>query len=332
LNGTEGKVSRTLIASLLLTASAAWCATDEMRGPVSGLLVDTQTRAIRPIVGIPGSAYAGETAVREADFALAAPNGQTALVTRESSLYVLRRADSDQPVWRILGENAGTIGRAAWSEDAKALALYFPAESRLQLWAGMQEAPEITAEIDLSAAEGRLKSLAVTSDGTTAFAVIENGESGALYILKTGESPRILLALNRAGSLVLSGKSLYVADLERNEIVRLEDWDSGLSVTTVATAAHGVASPVGIALASGGELLLVANGETRQVVAVHTTRLTVEAVVDLDFMPTSLEPTGSVFLLASGTAGESPAQVLDASTMKVYFVPVPALPPPAAVE
>ncbi|MRR52579.1 MAG: hypothetical protein EG825_17020 [Rhodocyclaceae bacterium] len=263
---------------------------------------------------------------------MAAPNGQTAMVARESSLYVLRRLDSDQPVWRTFSGNTAKIGRAAWSEDAKALALYFPAESRLQLWAGMQDAPEITAEIDLSAVEGRLKSVAVTSDGTTAFAAIETGESGALYLLKAGESPRMLLALNRTGNLVLSGKSLYVADLERNEIVRLEDWDSGLSVTTVATAAHGVTSPVAIALASGGELLLVANGESRQVVAVHTKRFTVEAVVDLDFIPTGLEPTGSVFLLASGTAGETPAQVLDASTMKVYFVPLPALPPPASVE
>ncbi len=281
---------------------------------------------------MPGSAYAGESAVREADFALAAPNGQTALVARESTLYVLRRMDSDQPVWRTFGENAAAIGRAAWSEDAKGLALYFPAESRLQLWAGMQDAPEVAAEIDLLAVEGRLKSVAVASDGRTAFAAIENGESGALYILKAGESPRMLLALNRAGNLILSGKSLYVADLERNEVLRLEDWDSGLSVTTVATAAHGVANPVGIALASGGELLLVASGETRQVVAVHTKRFTVEAAVDLDFIPTRLEATGSVFLLASGSAGEEPAQVLDASTMRVYFVPVPALPPPAPVE
>jgi len=332
LDGTEGKVSRTLIASLLLTASAAWCASDEMRGPVSGLIVDAQTRAIRPIVGIPGSAYAGESAVREADFALAAANGQTALVARESSLYVLRRLDSGQPVWRGFGENTATIGRAAWSEDAKGLALYFPAESRLQLWAGMQDAPEVAAEIDLSPVEGRLTSVAVSSDGRTAFAAIEAGESGALYILKAGESPRMLLALNRAGNLILSGKSLYVADLERNEVIRLEDWDSGLSMTTVATAAHGVANPVGIALASEGELLLIASGETRQVVAVHTKRFTVEAAVDLDFTPTRLEPTGSVFLLASGSAGEEPAQVLDASTMRVYFVPVPALPPPAPVE
>jgi hypothetical protein len=305
---------------------------DQMSGPTSGVLVDSQTRAIRPIVGVPGSAYAGESAVREADFALAAPDGRTALITKDSSLFVVRRLDSGQPVWRSLGDEALSLGRAAWSHDAQALALYLPDQSRLQLWSGMQDAPEIAGDVDLSTIEGRLTALAVAADGKTAFAAFESGEQGILYILKAGETPRMLLPLSRPGAMAIGEKALYVADRERNEVIRIENWDFSLSVATVATAAHGVSNPVGIALANRGETLLVASGDTRQVIAVGLKTSAVEAAVDLDFIPTRLEPTGSVFLLASGTAGERPAQVLDAASMKVFFVPIPAIAPAVALD
>ena len=321
----------TLIVTFLLAVSAVW-AGDSMRGPVSGMIIDQQTRAIRPIVGIPGSAYAGESAVREADFALAAPDGRTALMAKDATLYVLRRLDSGQPVWRSLADNAGPIGRAAWSEDSSALALYLPAESRLQLWSGMQDSPIAGAEFDLSTIDGQLSALAVASDGKTAFAAIESGDSGTLYVLKAGESPRMVLPLSRAGALLLHEKSLYAVDRERNEVIRIENWDSSPSITTVATSAHGVANPVGIALTADGQRLLVASGDTRQVVAVDAKRSTVEATVDLDFIPTRLEATGSVFLLAPGTAGELPAQILEPASMKVFFVPVPVIVPPASVD
>lgn len=327
---TEGEVSKLFIAVFALAAIAA--AGDHMTGPTSGVLIDPETRAIRPIVGVPGSAYAGESAVREADFALAAPDGRTALISKDSSLYVLRRLDSGQPVWRSLGDEPLALGRAAWSQDAQALALHLPDQSRLQLWSAMQDAPEIAGEVDLSTIDGRLTALAVASDGKTAFAAFESEDLGILYILKAGETPRMLMPLSRPGAMAIQGKALYVADRERNEVIRIEDWDFSVSISTVATAAHGVANPVGIALTHRGETLLVANGDTRQVIAVGVKTSAVEAALDLDFLPTRLEPTGSVFLLASGTAGERPAQVLDAESMKVFFVPIPALAPAVALD
>lgn len=327
---TEGVVSKLLIALFVFAAIAA--AGDQMAGPTSGLLIDPETRAIRPIVGVPGSAYAGESAVREADFALAAPDGRTALISRDSALFVLRRLDAEQPVWRSLGDETVALGRAAWSQDAKALALHLPETARLQLWSGMQDAPEIAGEVDLSTVEGSLTALSVASDGRTAFAAFESEEHGVLYILKAGETPRMLMPLNLPGAMTIQDSALYVADRERNEVIRIENWDFSLSVSTVATAAHGVANPVGIALANRGETLLVANGETRQVIAIGVKSSAVEAAVELDFIPTRLEPTGSVFLLASGIAGERPAQVLDAASMKVFFVPIPAPAPAVALD
>ncbi len=320
----EGRVSRILIISLLLTASVALCSADQMSGPVSGLLVDRQTHSIRPIVGLAGSAYAGGNAVGEAEFALAASDGRTALVVKRATLFSVGNLDSGQPVWRKLGENKAAAGAAAWSADAKSLAVYFPSASRLRMWTGAQETPESTGDIDLSLIEGRVSALAVGSDGRTAFATIENGEAGALYMLRVGESPRMLQAMSRGSLLAVSGASIYAADRERNEVVRIEGWDSNLTMTTVATSAHGVSDPVGIALTADGRRLLVANGKARQVLVLDAGTSTTVGVVDLDFTPTSLEASGRVFLLAEGEAGQRPAQVLEPAGMTVHFVPIPA--------
>jgi hypothetical protein len=303
-----------------------------MRGPVSGLIVDQQTRAVRPIVGIAGSAYAGAAANGEAEFALAAADGRTAFIVRRATLYAVRDLDTDSPVWKHLGESKSAIGSAAWSEDAKSLAVYFPSTSRLRLWTGAQDQPESAGDIDLSAIEGRVTALAVAADDPTAFATIETAETGALYVLRAGQSPRLLQVLGRGSILALSGSSLYVADRERNEVARIENWDSNLSITTVATALHGIAGPVGIALSSGGERLLIANSESRKVIALNARNSAVVAVVDLDFTPTRLQASGKVFLLAEGEAGQRPAQVLEPAGMTLHFVPIPALAATPGVE
>lgn len=321
----EGSVSRTLLVSMLLAASATLYAADQMKGPVSGLIVDRQAHSIRPILGIAGSAYAGGNAVTEAEFALGAPDGRTALVVRRATLFSVGGLDADQPVWRNLGESKAATGSAAWSADARSLAVYFPSLSRLRMWTGIQDQPEPSGEIDLSLLEGRVAALAVAPDGRTAFAAIDSGESSALYLLKLGETPRLLQAISQGASLAVSGDSVYASDRGRNEIIRIQNWDSNVSISTVATAAHGVATPVGIAVTTDGSRLLIANGEARQVLAINTKTSAVEAVAELDFTPTKLEASGKVFLLADGEAGQRPAQVIDPFTMTVHFVPIPAL-------
>lgn len=303
-----------------------------MKGPVSGLIVDRQAHSIRPILGIAGSAYAGGNAVTEAEFALGAPDGRTALVIRRATLFSVSNLDTDQPTWRNLGESKSAAGAAAWSADAQSLAVHFPSASRLRIWTNVQTKPESAGEIDLSLVEGRVSALAVAPDGRTAFAAIDAGGSGALYMLKLGETPRLLQAISPGASLAVSGAAIYASDRGRNEVVRIQNWDSNVSISTVATAAHGVASPVGIAVTADGSRLLIANGEARQVIAINAKTSAVEAVAELDFTPTKLEASGKVFLLADGEAGQRPAQVIDPFTMTVHFVPIPALAATPLVE
>ncbi len=298
-------------------------------GPLGGVLVDNESRMIRPIVGLtPGGAYAGSPAVREMDFGVASPDGTAALVGRDGWLYVVRRLDGARPVWRQLGEDKPE-GPVAWSQDGKSLAMVTEGGKRVDLWRGLDTGdPQKAGSIDFTYFDETITALAVDSEAQFAFAAARHEGGGTVFLLKAGEIPRPLLDVGRPGRLLLTGTALYVADRGRSEVLRLSDWDQSPKIATVATPGHGLADPVGIALAPNGEVLFVASAGSRQVAALDAETGAVRHVRELDFRPRSLEPLsrGAYLLLDSGVPGESPAQVMDSRTFQVFFIPVSALP------
>lgn len=298
-------------------------ADDGLRGPVSGVIVDQKAGAIRPIMGVPGSAYASEAAIKGLDSAIAAPDGRSAMVSKDGVLFLVRRLDGPIPVWRMFRDSAADLGRAAFSEDTSALAIQDTAHNQIEIWSSLADQPKLKATIGLSDIPGRLVALATGRNGEYAFASFQESDTAAsLYLLKANETPRQLYALEKAGSLLLRGDVLWFSDTARNNVYKLTQWDMSFNLSTVASAAHGVSGPVGIAISNDGKTLFVANGEARQLVAVDVDRQTVKAAFALDFQPTQLERSGGFFLLASGTPGSQPAQVFDAERMQVFFVPV----------
>jgi hypothetical protein len=296
----------------------------EITGPVTGLLVDQESRSIRPILGIPGSAYAGTAAVQNMDFAVAASDGRTALVARESALYVVRRIDAGTPVWRQLGE-AAPSGPAAWSENATALA--FVSGARVDLWKNVPSEPELAGSIDLTWFTESVAGLAVDPEARYAVATTRSEQGGGLYLLKPGEYPRLLVSLATPGSLILKDGILYASDPGRNEVLRISDWDFSMQVSMVATPGHGVDSPVGIVLSGDAKTLFIASAASRQLLAVDANTGVHRASLELDFTPTRLESMsgGEWLLLHAGVPGESPAQMVNANTLKRAFVPVSAM-------
>lgn len=171
----------------------------------------------------------------------------------------------------------------------------------------------------------RIESIAVDPDGAFAFAATQGEESGTLYFLKPGELPRMLMPLQRAGSLLLAGDTLWVTDRGRDEVFRLRNWDQMPQIQSTATMAHGVEDPVGLALSRDAKFLWVASAASRHVIGLDLDTNQVKHVLDLDFTPTRMQRLGveGLFLLENGIPGELPAQVLDTGARKVFFVPVP---------
>lgn len=321
-----GKLLRRTLLSAAVLAAGVMAQESTVGGPISGLLVDEQARSIRPILGMPGSAHAGEATVTEFDFARIAPSGREALVARGGVLHLIRRLDGAEPVWRELSRDAATITNAAWSEDSAALGVVNRTTNRLEFWTSLSGDPEAAAPADISGLGERIVSVAVDGAAGYGFVATQGESGGGLYLVKAGEQPRLILGLERAGALLLSGETLYVADRGRNEVLRIVKWATNAEVATVAASGQGVSDPVGAVLSQDRKTLYIASAGAKQVMAVELSTSAVTATVDLDFQPTRLERMGggNLLLLESGVAGSAPAQVMDAGTRRVSFIPVSA--------
>ena len=93
-----------------------------LTGPVSGLVFDSGTQALRPILGVPGAAHLGAAAASGLDWAEVAPNGRSALGLSGGRLYLLRVAASGME-WNQLSEEAVPPAMAAWTSASDAAAL-----------------------------------------------------------------------------------------------------------------------------------------------------------------------------------------------------------------
>jgi len=310
------------------TAFVAFVSVACASGPISGLMVDEQTRSIRPIITTDeDTAYAGRAAVQSFDFASTAPDGRNALVTRDKTLYIIRRLDGSLPVWRELSSEEVKVARAAWSDNSESLALINSDANRLDLWSTVATDPKRSGFVDLTSISERIVSLAVGRDARFAFAATQGKESGTLYLLKPGQEPRMLMPLSKAGVIQLIGDALYIADRGRSEVIRLTNWDQTPGVTTLASAGQGLVDPVGFALSPDKKMLSVASAGTRQVIAIDLNSGAIKATLDLDFAPTTFDRLGqsTLFLLAKAGPNSRPAQVLDAGTQKLMPVSVTAI-------
>ena len=321
---------KTVSMAMILTGAFALtlaAENDALRGPVSGLIIDAESGSIRPILGSAGAAYAGAAAVRGASYAAASSDGERALVANQGTLYLVQRLGASAPVWTALREDASDLGLSAFAVRGGAAVIHDTGHNRLEIWRNLRHEPESGGVIDLGSVEGRLVSLALDADGSTVFAALQETEdSAAVYRLASGEAPKLMVTLERAGAMELRDGALYIADRGRHEVLRLSQWDAALQVATVASGAHGVEDPVGIAVSDDGATLYVASRETQQVLAIDIQDQALKAALDLSFRPSRLERSGNVLLLAAGVPGLEPAQVLDPARFEIYFVPVSVLP------
>ncbi len=299
--------------------------------PVSGVLVDDATASIRPLIGGTGSARAGDASVSDVQFALAAPDGRTALVVRDDRVSVVRRVQTQMPVWRDLTEEPVAVDRAVWSQDSNALAIYDAAQATIFFWKNVQSDTAPAGRFDMSQFPNPPATMALDPEARFLFATFREHEGASLVVIPVGGTAQTLLTLSRPGAMFLSDGTLYIADRGRAEVYALSNWTTGFSLRTVVAAGNGISDPAGIALSQDGKQLYVADAGSRQVLAFELGSSAQKAAVQLDFRPTRMDPiaAGSLFLLDKGHAGEKPAEVLQAPDLQVVHVPVGAADVPA---
>jgi DNA-binding beta-propeller fold protein YncE len=332
-------LQRTLFCAL--TVSLLLSANDGARpsAPVSGVLVDDATASIRPLMGDTGSAHAGDASVSDVQFALAAPDGRTALVVRDDRISVIRRVQTQLPVWRGLTEERVRVDRAVWSQDSNALAIYDAAQAKIFFWKNAQSDPAPAGQFDMSQFRNAPASLALDPEARFVFATFPEkkgleSEGASLVVIPVGGAAQTLLTLSKPGAMFLSGGILYIADRGRAEVYALSNWTTGLTLRTVVTAGNGITDPAGIALSPDGKQLYVADAGSRQVIAFELGSSAQRAAVQLDFPPTRMDliAGGSLFMLDKGRSGETPAELLQAPDLQVFRVPIGATDVPSTQE
>ena len=150
--------------AVLIAGACALVALGEdsrMGGPVSGFVFHSPTRSIRPIVGVPGSAYLGAMVAQDLDAASVSPLGKSALATRGGQLYFVQGLDTGQPLATPIEGAISTVDRFAWNQNGLSAAVYSADSRQAQILRSpnASQAPGVESAVDLSAIEGAVSAL-----------------------------------------------------------------------------------------------------------------------------------------------------------------------------
>ena len=292
-------------------------------GPVTGFVFDSQTLAIRPMLGIPGAAYIGAPVASQVAAASVSPDGSAAFVIRLGRLVLYTGLRGTAPASVTVDNAILGVDRFAWAANATAAAVYSSKSGQAQILTNLAQTPAAGAPIDLSSIPGTVAALAF--DGQHILAGAASTESGGIYLAGAQTALERIAAASSPSAIVLAGGNLYFADRQSQQIWEVENYSKTPAVVLFA-GDSGISAPAGLQLSADGLRLYAANAGNQKLAIYDVASRSPLQSIDLDFTPTGLDRFGasSVYLLSS--SGQGPLHVLsDVNTAKiaVYFVPAP---------
>ncbi len=296
---------RNLLLILLLAAAAA-AFDGGISGPVSGMVFVPEEGAIRPVLGVPGSAWLSDPLASGLDLASVAPDGKRVMVARNGRLYLVSISGLEVSQWQDAGAAPEGLKWIVWNAESSFVAAVSPSAGAVQVYRG----GELAASCSLP---GAVLSLAVDASGMVAAGV----EGEGLYLCRDG-AVRLVSRNPRVSAIAITGQDLYLADRDLGQLMVIRGYKSEGDATVMA----GVEDPVGLAVSADGARLAVASGASRTLTVYDLATATVAQTVELEFEPTGANrfSGGGLWLLNPGAGG--PLQLLELSrAVSVYFVP-----------
>lgn len=242
---STGAIAFALIFSGTLLAQGT------LSGPSLGFVFDSDAKAIRPVLGIPGSATLGPAIdLRGTSIAKAAVSPQQDFVLGFSTTpsLVLMRFDSVSGSVSIdTNPNVSTVpDLIAISPSGKAAALFYRQTAQLQVLTGLPQSSVVTSTVDVSGLPNSLDTLAITDDGQTVLAGFPENptpdvQSGEVFAIPAdGTAPRSVLTLGHASSISLlnataanPSQDALVSDDAQNILYRITDVANAATVSQV---------------------------------------------------------------------------------------------------
>ncbi len=294
-----------LIPSLLTLTMCVYGA--DLSGPVSGAVFHSGSRAIRPILGVPGSSYLGDAIASGLDAAAVSPNHKLAIALRDGRAVIFSGMDEASPMETGLDAISGA-DRLFWSSDSTVAGLYSSKSGAVQTWrnGGLRKPGMISGNV-----------LALAVDG--AGRVYAGVEGDGVYVLTEGASARLLSPAQRPSAIAIAKDDLFFADRSRGEVLRIQNYSDATGAVVVVS---GVADPSGLAISRDESTVLVSSAERKTVTAYRLDSGVTAFELFLDFEPSGLSRISeSIFRLNEDSEG-TPLHVLSTTnTPGVYFVP-----------
>ncbi len=319
---------RILRGSLLLFLAVAGCAGQSSRisGPISGYVFDGSSRALRPLLGIPGASTIGDPM----DFGLdvtsvyVAPRQDAALVAAADGTLHLFQIQSGSATESVLNGLTGVPERVVFGPSGGAAALY--RAGSIEIISGLPDSPMISGNLDASAA-GTPDSLAVSDDGT--LLLLASGTSVVLFSSGGNLGKLTDVAGPAAVTFAPGSHDAAVADPMGAGIVWFHDLAGASTSQVVAAPDDTIQSASAVAFSADGQGLLLAS-PAGQSVTIFDLAGGARTAIPCTCAPTALARVGSLFRL--NEFGGDPLWLLDpgASPARIVFVPAlaPANPAP----
>jgi DNA-binding beta-propeller fold protein YncE len=281
IRGGHGRAAGVEAAAGEPAASEAPPQSAPVGGPSLGVLYDAGSRALRRVAGIPGAATIGQPLATPAPLveAWVSPLGDYAIAEVEGAGDLVLLALDREPIdSRPLGVAAG-VTRAAVSPRGSAAVLYRRESRTLRVITGLPAAPEVQAEVDVSALPLSVRSLAVSDDGTVLVGVLER-QDGLIHVLDGGGLGQVGARFGDPAAIAFrpGSRDALVADRRDNRVCLIREAGRLAAVEVLAGAEAGIAQPVGVAASNQGGRVFVANSASRTITVLDYVSHTVQQI------------------------------------------------------
>jgi hypothetical protein len=326
--------------------------------PVLGFALD-QTGALRPLIGIAGSASVGAPLdlgfgiVRAAippnhDYVLAMTpdtnwplllqvHGNTITIRTKDSFFNnidAQPADCYQPAsfedrerFACRGRSRGANGLSridsiALSPTGSVAAFFSQSEGRIYAFSNLSQSPVSLGTFEAGGL-GTFSAFGISDDAQTVVFGVSDGDAGSVYLINPGQSPRLIASIHHPAAIqfLRNSDGAVIADDLDNRIYAL----SGGQIYSIAGAEDGIATPAGIAISSDNQRVFVGNSGSGSVTTIGLNGTGTQSM-SCKCTLTGLQPMSadSVFQMTDFSGG--PILLFDgnSATPRMIFVPVGA--------
>jgi len=289
-------------------------------GPQLGYVWDPTTKALRPILGIPGSSQFGQPVTAAGLYVNGAASASSAIgLVQEADGSIDSVALPSGAAVRISGVTTAAGATILFSPSGQNAILFVPGTTNITLLTALNGNPTATG---LTAPVPLLN--AAVSD--TAQVAIAYGSGPIAVSLLTGNGGQLLSLSGLGGlSFLPAGNSLLTADSATGAVTLIRN--SSTSPVQQGFTAPAIQSPVAIAASQDGNYAVVANGGDASVVRLDLSGGTAPLRIACTCQPTQLSTFAGNAVFGLTAFGPLTAWMVDASAATPRTVFIPAVKP-----